>query len=276
MEDLLLISSSFSTNKAFTSLCRAPTCLWAPSGTRAASGLPGLLESEDRELLPPRPSSWALGPLGAPLPLRRAARGAPSESARARGCWLTASCPPAGPRLDSHPLRRPSVSSPAQEPTTHFMQVAAIPAGPGPSGACGGRPCARLLSARALPRGLQLPGSSLAGACRARPGLGGATSRASPSEPASWAPRTSSGKALRPGFWLLVGALAVRRRSRWLTEGLGWGRPAAGLSRDPGFAPRRNRPFRPRVCLTCKGKSLHSRQQALGARSCPAPPSPGT
>ena len=188
-------------NKAFISLCRAPACLRAPSGQRVApSGLPGLLESEDTEPLPPGPGCQALEPLGAPLLLPGAAWGAPSESSQARGCWLMAECPPSGPGLGSHPLRRPSVSSPAQEPTTHFMQVAAIPAGPGPAGTRGGRSCSGLLSAGALPRGLRLPGSSRVGASGVGPGLEGATSPASPSEPVSCRPRTSSGKALRPGF----------------------------------------------------------------------------
>lgn len=127
-------------------------------------GLPGLLESEDTEPLP-GPCRRALGPLGASLLLPGVARGlrlqqaSPSESTRARGCWLMATRLPAFPGLGCCcSLRRPSMSIPAQEPTTHFMHVAAIPAGPGPSGTCGDRTCAGVLSsAGALPRGLPLP-----------------------------------------------------------------------------------------------------------------------
>lgn len=188
-------------NRAFISLCRAPACLRAPSGQRGVpSGLPGLLESKDTKPRPPGPGCWDPGPLGAPLLLPEAVWGAPREPAQARGCWLMAACLLSGPGLGSCPLRRPSASSPVQEPTTHFMQVVAILAGPGPSGARGGRTCTGLLSTGALPRGLRLPSSSRAGASGAGLGLEGAASLASPSEPRSCGPRTSSGKALRPGF----------------------------------------------------------------------------
>lgn len=92
-----------------------------------------------------------------------------------------------------------------------------------------------------------------------------------PSELLSFVSKTISGKPFF-FFWLLVGALAVRLKMWLLKECLRWSWPAAWLSREACFGFLRNRPFRPRACLTWKIK----KKKVLNRKWKALPLGPGT